>query len=106
MIDFDPDHVLGVGEHFVDDDEGSIRKQCEADAEYARAMAALQRRERRERRPVSKTSWKKGVMRRIWYRMGYQKLHITPILHTNSHSSHSGTGLVAAAVADGLVYLR
>jgi glyoxylase-like metal-dependent hydrolase (beta-lactamase superfamily II) len=49
MIDFDPDHVLGAGEHFVDDDPWSIRQQREADVEYARAMAALQRRERRER---------------------------------------------------------
>ncbi len=49
MIDFDPDRVLGVGEHFVDDDPRSVRKEREADDEYIRAMAALQRRERRER---------------------------------------------------------
>jgi hypothetical protein len=48
-IDFDPDHVLGAGEHFVDDDEWSVRQQREADAEYIRAMAALERRQRRER---------------------------------------------------------
>ena len=48
MIDFDPDHVLGVGEHFVDDDPRSIRERRERDAEYFRAMSALQRRERRQ----------------------------------------------------------
>ena len=49
MIDFDPDHVLGVGEHFVDDDPRSIREQREADAEFIRALTALERRKRRER---------------------------------------------------------
>jgi hypothetical protein len=49
MIDFDPGHVLGVGEHFVDDDPWSIRQRREADAEYIRGMAALERRKRRER---------------------------------------------------------
>jgi hypothetical protein len=49
MIDFDPDRVLGIGEHFVDDDPWSIRQRRQADVEYAQAMAALQRRERRER---------------------------------------------------------
>ena len=53
MIDpdnLDPEAVaLALGGRIVDDDPWSIRQQRQADAEYARAMAALERRKRRER---------------------------------------------------------
>jgi hypothetical protein len=48
--DLDPEAVaLALGGRVVDDDPWSIREQRQADAEYFRALAALQRRERRER---------------------------------------------------------
>ena len=53
MIDLDgldPEALaLALGGRIVDDDPWSIRERRERDAEYFRAMAALQRRERRER---------------------------------------------------------
>jgi hypothetical protein len=53
MIDLDnldPEAVaLALGGRVVDDDPWSIRQQREADAEFIRAMAALERRQRRER---------------------------------------------------------
>jgi hypothetical protein len=53
MIDLDnldPEAVaLALGGRVVDDDEWSARQRREADAEFIRAMAALERRQRRER---------------------------------------------------------
>jgi hypothetical protein len=69
MIDLDnldPEAVaLALGGRVVDDDEWSARQRREADAEFIRAMAALERRKRRERLAreiaVIKTMQKAGL---------------------------------------------